>query len=129
MIDVEKVIGKYLRTETGARVVGKTPDDTATAWVRLTLINDRQQHISDRFREAYVQLDCYAGSSGGQPEAIALGNELRAALVTIANGSHEAAVVSGARIEGHSRMPDTDFEPARERIMITATVWLHALSS
>lgn len=125
--DVEKVISKYLRTETGERLVGKTPEDTDDSWVRLTRLDartvggDRHDHAI----EAFVQLDCYAGKDGGQPEANTLGREIRAALIDMPNHTHAEATVSGVEIRSDARVPDQTFKVTRERVILTALVWLH----
>jgi hypothetical protein len=127
VIDSEKVLSKYLRDQTGARLVGKTPENTDKAWVRLTLLDDPavEGHRSDHLIEAYVQLDCYAGKDGGQPEANELSLSIRAALVDIADHTLEGATASGSAPR-RRRSPDPEFTPARERVIVTARVWLHA---
>lgn len=125
--DAEKLIGKYLRSETSERVVGKTPDNTDDSWVRLTQLDARtvEGSRSEHLVEAFVQLDCYAGREGGQPEGNALGREIRAVLVDMPNHSHADGVVTGVEIRGHTRIPDADFAPSRERVILTAAVWMH----
>lgn len=127
MIDSEKILSKYLRDQTGERVVGKTPEKTDDSWVRLTLLDDPavEGHRSDHLIEAYVQLDCYAGKDGGQPEANELSLAIRAALVDIPNHTLEGATATGATAR-RRRSPDPEFTPSRERVIITARVWLHA---
>lgn len=127
MIDVEKVLSKYLRDQTKERIVGKTPESTDTSWVRLTLLDDPavEGHRSDHLIEAYVQLDCYAGKSGGQPEANNLSLTIRQALVEIADHTLEGATASGS-FPRRRRSPDPEFTPARERVIVTARVWMHA---
>lgn len=130
--DPEAVLTAYLEdyaAEVGATVVDQTPDDTTDPWVRLTLLDAPADGIVDHLVPAFVQLDCYAGTTGedGHEQASLLARTIRAALVTIAAGVHEGAVVTGARIDGFRRDPDdTVDEPARERFQISATVWMHA---
>jgi glucose-6-phosphate dehydrogenase assembly protein OpcA len=126
--DSEKLISGYLRSETGERLVGKTPSNTDEAWVRLTQLDARaiDDHRSDHLIQYYVQLDCYASEDGGQPEANLLGRTIREALVDMPNHSHADGTVTGVSIRGHGRSPDPDFEPARERVIIMAFVWVHA---
>lgn len=131
--DGEKLVSDFLRdhpdlAELGARVVSKTPPDRATPWVRVTQLDAGQatRDPSDHLVEFFLQLDCYAGADGGKPQASLLTRTARAALQTIAQASHADAVVTGCRISGAARVPDTDFEPARERFVLTATVWAHA---
>lgn len=126
--DIEKIVAGYLRDapELGSRVVGKTPSDLTDSWVRLTVINAPQDARSqaDHLITFNLQLDCYAGSSGGQPEASLLARTVRELLIAIP-GTYEETVVSGARITSMARIPDTGLEPARERFILTATVWAH----
>ena len=127
--DIEKVVAKYLRDEAAfdSRVVGKTPDSIADSWVRLTVLDGAQEQtsVADRNVAYLIQLDCYAGASGGQPEASTLARTVRSLIVTIADADHADAIVTGARITTFARIPDTGLEPARERFVITATVWAH----
>ena len=129
--DLEKVASDYLRTyaalvSLGARVVGKSPSNTDAPWVRVTQLDASSDHRSDHLVDYLLQLDCYAGRTGGQPEANSLGRSVRKALVEMPDASHSAEV-SGVMITGHARVPDTDVdEPARERVVISAVVWAHA---
>lgn len=134
--DGELITGAYLRehadvTALRARVTGKTPDDTdSTPWVRLTQLDAAQQPGArhDHLTTFLFQLDCYASRRGinGVPraEAILLARTVRAALVAMP-GQRDDAVVTAVRMIGHSRRPDTDMEPARERVILTAQVWMH----
>lgn len=126
--DVEKVLTTYLQpkvTGLGAKVRGRTPSSTAAPWVRLSVL-DAPARDPDHLVGAMVQLDCYAGSDGGQEEASLLARTVRAALQssTIA-GTHDGAVVTGAALSSYLRNPDQVFEPARERYILTAMVWVH----
>jgi hypothetical protein len=125
----EKLISDHLREHPdlvalGARVVGKTPGDTDAAWVRVTQLGG-QGGFPDHLVEFYFQFDCYAGTAGGQPEANLLARTVRAVLGEIA-GVHAEGTVSGVTINGAARVLDTDFEKARERFILTATIWAHA---
>jgi len=131
----EKVISDYLREDPGVaalvdrRVVGKTPASTDNPWVRVTELDDRAVggSRSDHLHEFYFQFDCYAGKDGGQPEANLLKRTVRKALVEMSEADHEGAVVSGVDIRGSARLPDDDVdEPARERFVLTANVWMHS---
>lgn len=135
--DIEKVLAEYLRgrDEFTSRVVGKTPSSkspggVSLSWVRLTVLDAPQAEGStaDRLVPFYVQFDCYAGADKegeqhGQPEASLIARTVRALLVEMPDHSHSEAVVTAARINGMTRVPDAGFEPARERIILTATVW------
>lgn len=125
----EKLISDYLRDRDelearGCRVVGKTPPDTATPWIKVTQIGGAQVGTIDHLVPLVFQLDCYAGKSGGQPEANLLMRTVRALLPEM-NGAHSEGVVTGSSVTSAVRLPDTDFEPARERFALTVTVWAH----
>lgn len=132
-MNIEKIVTAYLRDDNAVaalverRIVAKTPDSLAEPWVRLTLLADPQDFRSqhDHLREFYLQLDCYAGATGGQPEALSLYEAVRAAILAIHTGDHTGATISAGRINGGARIPDTDLEPARERFVVTATVYAH----
>lgn len=131
--DGEKIVGAFLRARAevaalDARVVGKTPEDTSDPWVRLTELDAKPigGHRSDYAQEFYFQLDCYAGKSGGQPEARLVGRTVRALMMhELRAASHSGAVVTGADLRSSRRDPDDDFEPARERMILTFLVWMH----
>lgn len=137
IVDGEKVTGDYLRAhaevvELDARVLGKTPDDPdGRPWVRVTQLDASQDRNSraDHLTAFLFQIDCYASKSGlnGSPQAEAqlLGRTVRAALIDMP-GLRGTAVVTSARIVGHTRRPDTDLESARERVILTVQAWMHA---
>lgn len=135
--DIDHVVGAYLSehpdivaTAGAARVVSKTPKSTDAAWIRLTLLNARSvgDHRSEHLIEGYFQLDCYSSKVGylgiQQADAARLALAARAALIDMRNADLDV-VVAGTRITGHARIPDLDYEPARERYVLTATVRLH----
>lgn len=126
----ERIVGDYLRTDAGVaaitdRVVGKTPSNVARPWVRVTLIDDPPVDggVTDRAVAAQLQIDCFAGTDGDQEDADDLRVAVREALQEIA-GVRGSAVVTGARCSS-SRVPDATFEPAMERYIVAATVWMH----
>jgi hypothetical protein len=130
----EKILSDWLRAHVelaeidGVRVVGKTPEDDATPWVRLTQLDAQSQGSPHRLVEFYVQLDCYAGVEGGQPEANRLAQAVFAALADLDGANHQAegAVVTASRPNMGLRRPDDDgFNPARERFVSTAFVHMH----
>jgi hypothetical protein len=137
--DVEKTVSDYLRDDDDVaaivdeRVVGSTPKKTEDPWVRVTLLDAPQDPRSsnDHLVAAYLQLDCYAGRTGlngsQQAQAALLGRTVRAALMKIGDAEHDGAVVSEARINGDARVPDEALEDARERRVLTTTVYLHAV--
>jgi len=130
--DIEKISSDYLRSDAGvvalgARVVGKSPGNTDTPWVRVTQLDATSTHRADHLVNYLLQFDSYAGKTGGQPEANSLGRAVRKALMQMPDATHTGAVVTGVQIIGHARIPDTSIdEPARERVVITAQVWAHA---
>jgi len=127
----EKVLGDYLRDNLSVDVVSRTPDDTSDPWARITLLGnptvDRDR--SDHLIEAVLQIDCFAGEATGgqssQSEAEQMSLETRELLRTMSETTHDDAVVTGAVVTGTFRDPDPDFEPARERYVMTTTVWMH----
>jgi hypothetical protein len=127
---MQKLVADYLRAVEpvadiiGRRVVAKTPDTTAEPWVRLTQLAAPQTPGSpvDYLVAYYFQLDCYAGKDGGEPEAETLQAAVCDALVAIADTEHDGAQVTAGRVESAHSRPDTDFTPARERFIVTATV-------
>lgn len=139
--DAEKVVSRYLREHTAiialqARVVGKTPKDTVLPWVRVTELDAPQDSDSqaDHLVGFYLQLDCYAGAdrdaggeraTSGQPEAKLLARTVRAALQDITAAAHADCVITGVHVNGASRIPDPDLEPARERVILTTTIHAH----
>lgn len=131
--DVEKIVGNYLRADAGVaaaapgvRIVGKTPGDIDRPWVRVTQINTVKAGRSSRdvLNGHVLQLDCYAGRDGGQPEANLLARTVRAALDVIP-AQHDDAVITGTRPGGMSRIPDVDIDPPRDRVIVTVTVYAH----
>lgn len=131
--DAEKLVGNYLRGVLGTRVRGSPPDEDQRVepWVMLTQLDaDNDPEVTPDYLITYMlQLDCYAGKTGGHPEAVHLGGSVRQALAvlngagTILGGS---AVVTSVRFSSHARVPDTQaFEPARERIVLDALVTMH----
>lgn len=123
----EKVVADHVRDATGYRVVSKTPDTIVDPWIRYTQLDARQIRRPDHLVEFYIQFDCYAGKDGGQPEATAIGRELRAALQELPGTSDDEVVVSEVRINGDARIPDLDFEGARERKVLTALIYMHSV--
>jgi hypothetical protein len=134
--DAEKVVSRYLRehedvTAVCPRIVATMPGTgtggTDTAWVRVLELAGPSQSDSkaDHLVTFLLQIDCYAGRTGGQPEAKLIARTVRAALNDMP-GSHDGAVVTAVRNAGWRRVPDTDFEPARERVIVTATAVMHS---
>lgn len=133
----QKLVSDYLRDHPAIvaldgppRVVAKTPGDMSTAWVRVTRLDASQNDIADHLTTFLMQFDCYAGDEGGIPEATLLGRTVRAVLGDIASHDHSGAVFTGCRITGDASVPDTSVdEPARDRTILTALLWGHAVSA
>lgn len=137
--DIEKVAGSYLRADSavaaivGRRIVGKTPSSVGEAWVRVTQLDARDAPDSraEHLINYLLQFDCFAGyeppddAGHGQPEANLLARTVRDALWDMP-GVHDDTVVTSVRFTGMTRIPDTDFEPARERVILTASIHAHA---
>lgn len=132
----KKIVSDFLRTHEAiaafdARVVGKTPKQTTQPWVRVTLIDaqgDRRSR-ADHLIDFLLQCDCYAGTEGGQPEADRLALAVRAALHDDLPGERGDAVVTAVLITGHGDRLDTDFEPARPRVIVDASVFAHSVAT
>lgn len=122
--DLERIASDHLRARS-VRAVGKTPDVRDAAWVRVTQLDASQNGSPDHLVSFLLQFDCYAGETGGQPEAVQLGRTVRALLGDLP-GVHGTDVVTGVEITTHARVADTDLEPARERVIVTAEIWAHA---
>ena len=120
--DVEKIVSDYLRTHAdivalNTRIVGKTPDNKSTSWVRVTKLDNPQVNQPNWLRAFLLQLDCYAGATGGQPEANLLARTVEAVVWTLPN--------AGVTILGGPRDLDTDLEPARDRVITSADIRMH----
>jgi hypothetical protein len=135
IVDIEKVVTAYLSGEStvtalDTRVVGRTPRDRDSSWVRLTQLdaNASPRSRADHLIAYALQLDCYSSAAGvdGSPrkEAMLIARTVREAL-RVMPGTHEDAVVTSVRFAGMIRVPDTDLEPARERVILTALVHAH----
>lgn len=131
--DAETLLHDYLTSDSdvaaivGDRVVGKTPSSTTDPWVRVTELDGGDGGHPDHLIPFLIQLDCYAGSDGGQAEAKLLYRTVRFALKQMHRLSHSGAVVSDVVINSAPRIPDADFEPARERVAMTVTLSAHAV--
>ena len=130
---MRKTVSDYLRehpdvAEITNRVVSNPPSGRSTPWIRVRRLdapnatNAQVEHLV----AFLMQFDCYAGAENGAPEADRLGRTVRAALVDMP-GTHGDAVVTGTSIVGDIDLPDADgFEPARDRVILTARIWAHA---
>jgi hypothetical protein len=132
MLDIEAILTTYLQARTGKRIVGTTPSDISTPWVRLTQLDAPPvDPEAERLIAYMVQLDCFAGehpvSSAGQAEASEIARAVRAALAAAKGTIQGGAAITDVRfVSGPSRIPDTTLEPARERFALTVSVYAHA---
>lgn len=132
--DIEAPLSAYLKAQSSvtslkARVVGTTPSNTETPWVRIIQLDakavggSRSEHLIDWM----VQFDCYAGKTGGQKEASALTRAVRAELAALSEREAEGVVITGVEFLSCPRIEDTEIdEPARQRFALTARIWGHA---
>lgn len=135
--DLEKIASDYLRTHTAVaalstRFVGKTPTEdtggTHDAWVRVAQLAapNVTRGPAEHLVAYLLQLDVYASDDGGQPEANTHARTIRAALHDDFPGQRTGAVVTNVRFTGHLRLPDTEFKPARERVVLTVEIRAHS---
>jgi hypothetical protein len=126
--DAEKMVTSYLIDAIGARVVGDSPRDKSIPWVRLTQLDAQNEYDSapEHLIDFMLQLDIYAGEENGQGEAHDLAVAVRTALHAMPDSDHEGGVVSCVRFTGMPRLPDTAMEPARQRYILTARVYIHS---
>jgi hypothetical protein len=129
--DAEAVVGNYLRADPGVEAivgnrVGTTLRGLSEPQVRITLFDPLSADGSrtDHLIENFLQFDCYAGSNNSSIEASLLVRTVRAVLRDMP-GVRDGATVSKVEFTGGGHIPDTDIEPARERYVLEATVWIH----
>jgi hypothetical protein len=133
LLNVEPLIGAYLKGVSGvsaleARVVSKTPGTTDKPWVRITLLdasNATGTRQAEHLVAYYLQLDCYAGSSGGREDAFALAQAVRASLVDLPDLQPlPNAVVTDVAPLSMPRIPDGDLG-GRERYILDIEIYAH----
>lgn len=132
IVDIEKLVAGYLRdhddiTELETRIRATTPSTQTGGivepWVRITMLDTRRVTRSNWLINYLVDLDVYAGATGGQPEAVLHARTIDDVLERMP-GAHTDGVVTKVTTS-MLRLPDGDFEPARERIVITAEIHAH----
>lgn len=130
--DAEAICGAYLREQDSlvalsVNVATQLPRTFTRPWVRVIQLDNPAVNGSrtDHLIEYMLQFDCYAGSEGGSPEASLVTRTVREALRALPQASLDDAVVTGVQFISCPRIPDTDFEPARERYALSALVWMH----
>lgn len=128
IVDIEALVATYLRDQ-GFRARATSPDEAhrVEPWVEVELLNapSDDQIPVDYFIGYLVQFGCYAGASGGQPEANHLAYAVRAALDLLPKVSFDDAVVTSVKFLTMPRVPDTAMEPARERYMLDVRIHAH----
>lgn len=132
--DVEAITATYLLAHdgleplVGSRIGGRHPKSTGTPWIKVVQIGDAVFSESTHLVHAFLQFDCYGGKDidTAQGEASLVSRTLRAALNDMPEATHSAAVVTGVVFTGRRRVPDPDFQPARERFILDATIYCHA---
>lgn len=129
MIDIEALLTAYLKSQTGERIVGETPDTTSKAWVKVALLDtyDRTRP-ADHLNRFFVQLDCYAGTPGpaGQGEAQSIAAKVRGLLLAMPGKQFTGAVVTNVEVRGPRRIPDVDAgKPARQRYILEVDIDVH----
>jgi hypothetical protein len=138
IFDAAPLVGGWLRDHDDlialdARVaVGELPRTTTRPWVRITELDAlpiARTRLDHAIRYA-MQFDCYAGEEAtaafeGRREASLLVRTVRAILRSWEGTTRDEAVIAAVRILGCPRVPDADYEPARERYALTAEILMH----
>ena len=129
----EEVITELLKADDAVaaittRIRPKTPKTLDEPWVRLTLLDDPPTDggITNHHIEAYVDLECFAGEAGNQSTADNLSRAVIDALWTGHQQDLESGVITGPARWRRSRRPDQQHEPAMERYVVSATVWIRS---
>lgn len=127
--DIEAIVTAHLKAELVETVTGTTPRDTRQAWVKVTQIDVRNVSApkSDHFNSFHIQLDCYASDNGPQyqGEAGDLFRSARAAMLALPDETLTGAVVTAVTFGSSPRIPDTSFEPPRQRYVLDTYVYAH----
>lgn len=136
--DIEALAGAWLRDHPdllslNVRVAGSTPSSMTGPWIRVTLLTDPDVGTSqaEHLIDYTLQLDCYAGSVAmqafaGQARASLVSRRARAILKARQGVQDDGVVVTSVR-STRSRLPDTTFEPAMERYVLTVDLMAHAV--
>lgn len=132
LLNAVAIIAEYLRAQppvadlVGDRIGHKTPETLDKPWVRITLLDPRNETGSrevEHLVSYYLQIDCYAGRENLYKEAFDLATAVRAALVDITKADLDGAVATDA---GFLSMPNSvDPEIKRERFILDAEIFMH----
>lgn len=130
MIDIEALLTSHLKAKVTGRVYGETPDSTAAAWVKVALLDtDDRTQPTDHLLRHFIQIDCYGPKVERGPEAqgpaFTLASQVRTAIRELPTTDFTGAVVTSVVIRGPRRLPDLDFNPARQRYILEAEVCVH----
>jgi hypothetical protein len=133
IVDPEALVVAHLRatsavTAITSRIGSRHPLEHDQPWVKVTLLDEQPAPGSPALHLTgpLVQIDCYAGSDRetAQARASLLARTVREAVHAMPAASHTGAVVTSSRA-GMRRLPDTDFDPARERYVLTCDLTAH----
>lgn len=132
--DIEKITGVYLRADSsiaalvGDRVGGKHPRSIADPWIKLVQIGDATVgNLPVHLVATNIQFDCYGGDDENlaHEQASELARTLRASLENMPAATHTGAIISDVKFGPLSRVPDNGLDPARERFILSATIYVH----
>lgn len=109
------------------RIATSPPRGYDEPWVRVTQIDasNSPQSQFEHLIEFILQIDCYAGKTGGSVEASLLARTVRAEVIAMPHATYDDVVVSNARVLSMPSIPDRAIEPARERYALTASIHMH----
>lgn len=134
MPDLEQLVIDYLAGVTAVTAITdqigtRTPLSIDDPWIKVTTLDDAQKPGSPTLHliDGLVQIDCYAGSArtGAKAEASALALKVREAIVAMPAASGLLGVVTSARVPSLRPLPDEDFDPARDRYILTCELVAH----
>lgn len=132
--DLEQLVVDYLSSVTAVtaltdRIGTKTPPTIDDPWIRVQTLDDAQRAGSTALHviDGLVQIDCYAGSTraGAKAEASTLALTVREAIAAMPAATGLLGVVTSARVPSLRPLPDPDFDPARDRYILTAEFVAH----
>jgi hypothetical protein len=134
--DAEGIVVGYLNgdatvTALGARAGTAAPREFTDARVLVRLLDaaDRSFGMEHLINHLF-DFHCYASSvrDGASIESSLLARTVRAALVALRDTTRDDVTITDVRIVGSTRRPDTDFDPARERVILSAEIDLHPVT-
>lgn len=130
MIDIKRIVGDHLR-DAGLRASYTAPADRSTAYTRIRMVNAPESGDGvDHLVPYLLQLDVYAGDTGGYPEAWDTADAVRRELRALEGYADTDGVITRVQIIGATDLPDSEgFEAARERIAITAELTGHEVGA